>query len=111
MDSCLVVDPGEDNKARRSDCLRMVRGSVTSVEVRHHRGVAGAGIDFVEDIDCVAGVGEDSPGRMELAVVEALDHRQVVVSHKGSAVAGDPCSFAGRRSRRLRNNLDSTCFC
>lgn len=93
------------------DCLRMVQGSLMA---GYRRQVAGVGIDFVEDIDFVAGVVEDigfvagvvedSPGRMELAVVEVLDHRLVLVSHKGSAVAGAHCNSVGHHSRRLRNN-------
>jgi len=54
------------------DFLRRVRGSVM---VGFRTPVAGVGIGFVEDIGYVAGVVEDSPGRMGLAVVEVLDHR------------------------------------
>lgn len=68
MDRSLVVDLGEGSRARRSGHLSMVRRS-------HRRAVAGAGIDFVEDIDCIVGVVEGgSLGRRELAVVEVLDH-------------------------------------
>jgi hypothetical protein len=112
VDRRLVVGLGEDNTARRSDCLSMVRES-------YRRVVAGAGIDFVEDIDSVGVVEEDidsvgvveedSLGRRELAVVEVLDHRQVVLSRMDSAVAAGHCNSAGHRIYHLRNNLDLTC--
>jgi hypothetical protein len=60
------------------DCLRMER---VSVMAGCRRQVAEVGIDFVEDTDFVADTGSvvgvvgDSPVRMELAVVEVLDHR------------------------------------
>jgi len=101
VDRRLVVGLGED-KARRSDCLSTVRES-------YRRMVAGVDIDFVEDIDFVDVVEEDSLGRRELAVVEVLDHRQVVVSRMDSAAAAGHCNSAGHRSYRLHNNLDSTC--
>lgn len=100
MDSCLVVGLGEGSRAGRRDCLSMVRGN-------YRRGVAGVGIDCV--VGVVGVVEEDNLGHRELAVVEVLDHSQVVVSHMDSAVAGGHCNSAGHRSRLLRNNLDSTC--
>jgi hypothetical protein len=65
------------------DCLRMVRGNlmvgyrmlVAGVDIDFVEGIGSVeGIGFVVDIGCVAGAVEDSPGHMEAAVVEVLDH-------------------------------------